>query len=73
MSHEAKGGWIADDFPSIAARLRELKARSGELAVWAECRVCGDRGWVWSASSRGWRRCTHCRRAEYCPQPQPRH
>jgi len=72
MSQEAEHGRIADDFPSIAARLRELKRQSGELAMWAECRACGDRGWVWSASASDWRRCMHCRRADYCPKPRRR-
>jgi hypothetical protein len=71
MSQESKGGQIADDFPSIAARLRELSSRSGQVAVRVECDGCADRGWVWSASILDWRRCPHCGMSRLLPKPRP--
>ena len=56
MGQESKGSRIAEDFPAIAARLRELGGRSGQAATRVECRVCDDRGWLWSGTILAWRR-----------------
>ena len=69
MSQEGKGTPIADDFPSIAARLRELSGQSRQVATHLECRVCGNRGWVWSGTVLDWVRCPRCGMSQYCPKP----
>ena len=51
MGQDGKGTRIADDYASIAARLRELGGRSGQVVVRVECGACDDRGWLrWSPS-----------------------
>lgn len=71
MSQEAKSGRIADDFPSIAARMREISGQSRQVAAPLECRACNGRGWLWSSDIRDWRKCAHCRSSEYMPKPLP--
>ena len=51
MGQDSKGTRIAEDFPAIAARLRELGGRSTQVATQVECRVCDDRGWFWSGAA----------------------
>jgi hypothetical protein len=72
MSPENKGSRIADDFPSIAARLRELNTQFRQVATQLECGACDNRGWVWSATALDWRRCPHCGMSRGLPKPQPR-
>ena len=69
MSQDVKGSRIADDFPSIAARLREISGQSRPLAVSTGCRMCDGRGWLWSPDILDWRRCAHCRSSERVPKP----
>lgn len=61
---------IADDFPSIAARLRELSRQSGQVANQPECGFCDNRGWLWSVSALDWRRCPRCDMSRCLPKPQ---
>ncbi len=72
MSQESKGIRIADDFPAIAARMRELSSQSRQVATRLECGVCDNRGWVWSGTVVDWRRCPRCGMSEFCPKPQRR-
>jgi hypothetical protein len=44
MSQENRGGRIADDFPSIAARLRELNSQSRQVPTRLGCGTCGNWG-----------------------------
>ena len=71
MSQGSTGTRIADDYPSIAARLRELNNRSRQVAARLDCGDCDNRGWVWSAYIPAWRRCPHCGMYQHCPKPQP--
>jgi predicted Zn-ribbon and HTH transcriptional regulator len=71
MSRE-EGGRIADDFRSIAARLRELSGQSRQLATRPDCRACDDRGWIWSSRHLDWSRCPHCGMSQHSPKPSPR-
>jgi hypothetical protein len=57
---------IADDFPSIAARLRELSRQSGQVANQPKCGTCDNTGWLWSALD--WRRCPHCDMSRCLPK-----
>jgi hypothetical protein len=72
MSQEGKRSRIADDFRSIAARMRELSDESRQVATRRECSTCNDRGWLWSSSLLDWRGCTHCGMAQHFPKPPPR-
>ena len=63
---------IVDDFPAIAARLRELGGRSGQVTVRIECGVCDDRGWLWSSTLLDWSRCPRCGLSRHQPKPPPR-
>jgi hypothetical protein len=72
MGQDSKGTRIAEDFPAIAARLRELGGRSGQAATRVECGVCDDRGWLWSGTVLAWRRCVRCGLAQARPKPPPR-
>ena len=71
MSRESKGTRIADDFPAIAARLRELGGQSGQVAAQVGCGVCDNSGWVWSGIVLDWRRCPRCGMSHYYPKPPP--
>jgi hypothetical protein len=71
MGQEGRGGRIADDFPAIAARLRELGGQSGQVATRPECRMCDDRGWFWSGTALDWRRCPRCGMGQHRPKPPP--
>ena len=71
MNREGKGTRIADDFPAIAARLRELSGRSRQVATQVECGVCDNWGWVWSGIVLDWRRCPRCGMSRNHPKPQP--
>ena len=75
MGQDSKGTRIADDFPAIAARLRELGGRSGQVATQVatqvECRMCDDRGWLWSGTVLNWRRCPRCGPSQHQPKPPP--
>jgi len=44
MSQESRRSRIADDFPSIAARLRELSGQSRQVTTHLECTVCDNKG-----------------------------
>ncbi len=72
MGQDNKGTRIAEDYAAIAARLRELGGRSGQVAARAECGVCDDRGWLWSGTLLNWRRCPRCGLSQPRPEPQPR-
>ena len=72
MGQHSKGSRIADDFPAIAARLRELGGRSGQVAHHLECAVCDSKGWVWSGAVLDWQRCPRCGMSQRHPKPQPR-
>ena len=72
MGQDSKGTRIADDYASIAARLRELGGRSTQVAARAECRVCDDRGWLWSATVFDWRGCPRCGPSRHRAKPPPR-
>ena len=72
MSQGSKGTRIAEDFPAIAARLRELGGRSTQVATQVECRVCDDRGWLWSGPLLDRRRCPRCGLSQPRPKPPPR-
>ena len=72
MGQDSKGTPIADDYASIAARLRELNGRSGQVATRVECGVCDDRGWFWSGAALDWRRCPRCGLSRLHPKPPPR-
>ena len=69
MGQDSKGTRIAEDFPAIAARLRELGGQSRQVATQVECRMCGDRGWLWSGTAFDWRRCPRCGLSQ--PRPKP--
>lgn len=71
MGHEGRGGRIADDFPAIAARLREPGGRSGQVATRAGCRMCDGRGWLWSATIHDRRGCPRCGLSQHHPKPPP--
>ena len=70
MSPENKGSRIADDYRSIAARMRELSGQSGQVVAQLECGVCNNRGWLWFASALDWQRCPRCGISRYRPKPQ---
>ena len=72
MGQDSKGMRIADDYASIAARLRELGGRSGQVAARVECAVCDDRGWLWSGTILDWSRCPRCGLSQHRPKPPPR-
>ena len=72
MGQDSKGARIADDYASIAARLRELGARSGQVAARVECGVCDGKGWLWSGTVLDWRRCPRCGLSQDHPKPPPR-
>ena len=72
MGQDSKGTRIADDYASIAARLRELGGQSRQVATQVECRVCDDRGWLWSSTLADWRRCLRCGLSQHRPKPPPR-
>ena len=72
MGQESKGTSIADDYPAIAARLRELGGQSGQVAARVECGVCDDRGWLWSGTVLDWSRCPRCGLSQNRPKPPPR-
>jgi hypothetical protein len=72
MSQENRGGRIADDFPSIAARLRELNSQSRQVPTRLGCGTCNNWGWVWSNILLDWSRCPHCDMLQRFPKPQPR-
>jgi hypothetical protein len=72
MGQGSKGTRIAEDFPAIAARLRELGGRSTQAATQVECRVCDDRGWLWSGTVFDWRRCPRCGLSQPRPKSPPR-
>jgi len=69
MNQENTNGRIADDFPAIAARMRELGAQSRQVPAWVECDACDNRGWVWSQTTLDWRRCLHCGMPQRRPKP----
>jgi len=71
MSPEEKASRIADDYPSIATRLRELSSQSRQAVAQLGCGACDNRGWLWSASVLDWRRCPHCDMSRCFPKPQP--
>ena len=72
MGQDGKGTRIADDYASIAARLRELSDRSGRVATRVECGVCDDRGRFWSGAALDWRRCPRRGLSRLHPMPPPR-
>jgi len=72
MDQDITASLIADDYSSIAARMRELNTHSKQITIYRECGACDSRGWVWSATVFDWRRCPHCGLSEYCPKPKPR-
>ena len=72
MSQGSKATRIAEDFPAIAARLRELEGRPRQVVTQVECGVCGDRGWFWSGAALDWRRCPRCGMSQHRPAPPPR-
>ena len=72
MSQESKGSRIADDFPAIAARMRELGAQPRQVAAQPKCGACGDRGWVWSGTVLDWLGCPRCGGSRHHPKPRPR-
>ena len=72
MSQDNKHTRIADDFTSIAARMRELSGQSTQLVIRRRCAVCDNRGWVWSPNGLDRRRCPHCGMSDYGPEPQSR-
>jgi predicted Zn-ribbon and HTH transcriptional regulator len=72
MGQDSKGISIADDYASIAARLRELGSRSGQAAMRVECGACDDRGWLWSGTVLNWSRCPRCGMSQHRPKPPPR-
>ncbi len=72
MGQDSKGTPIADDYPAIAARLRELGGRSGQVATRVECGVCDDRGWLRSGTGLDWSRCPRCGLAQNRPKPPSR-
>ena len=72
MGQDGKGTRIADDYASIAARLRELGGRSGQVAVRVASGACDDRGWLWSGPVLDWQRCPRCGLSRLHPKPPPR-
>ena len=72
MGQDSKGTRIAEDFPAIAARLRELEGRPKQVATQVQCRVCNDRGWFWSGAALDWRRCPRCGLSQPHAKPPPR-
>jgi hypothetical protein len=72
MGQDSTGTRIAEDYPAIAARLRELGGRSGQVAAQVECGVCDDRGWLWSGTLLDWQRCPRCGLSRHRPKPPPR-
>jgi len=72
MGQDSKGIPIADDYAAIAARLRELGCPPRQVATQAECRVCDDRGWLWSGTLLDWSRCPRCGLSRHHPKPPPR-
>jgi hypothetical protein len=71
MGQDSKGTWIAEDYASIAARLRELGGRSTQVATQVECRLCDDRGCFWSGTLLDWSRCPRCGVSQHRPKPAP--
>ena len=71
MGQDGKGTRIADDYASIAARLRELGGRSGQVAAQVECGMCDDRGGS-SGTVLDWQRCPRCGLSQHRPKPPPR-
>ena len=72
MGQHSKGTPIAEDYASIAARLREMGGRSGQAATQGECGLCDDRGWLWSGTLLDWSRCPRCGLSQHRPKPPPR-
>ncbi len=72
MGQDSKGTRIAEDYASIAARLRELGGRSGQVTTRIECEMCDDRGWLWSGTLLEWSRCPRCGLSRLHPKPPPR-
>ena len=72
MGQDTKASLIADDYSSIAARMRELNTQSKQVTFYRECGACDSRGWVWSATMFDWRRCPRCGLSEYLSKPRPR-
>ena len=72
MGQDSKGTPIVEDYAAIAARLRELGGRSGQVVVRVECGACDDRGWLWSGTVLNWRRCPRCGLSQDHPKPPPR-
>ena len=72
MGQDSKGTRIAEDFPAIAARLRELGGQSKQAATQVECRLGDDRGWFWSATVLDWRGCPRWALSQHQPKPPPR-
>ena len=72
MHQQNNGGRIADDFPAIAARMRELSSHSGQVSIWSECGACDSKGWLWSLTALDWRRCPRCDLSRYHPKPGSR-
>ena len=72
MGQDSKGTPIADDYASIAVRLRELEGRPGQVVTRVECGVCDDRGWFWSGAALDWRRCPRCGLSRNHPEPPQR-
>ena len=72
MGQDSKGTPIADDYPAIAARLRELGGPPSQAATRVERGVCDDRGWLWSGTLLEWSRCPRCGLSQHHPKPTPR-
>jgi hypothetical protein len=72
MNQENRDGRIADDFPSIAARLRELNSQSRQVPTRRGCGTCDNWGWVWSNTLLDWYQCPHCGMVQRFPKPQLR-
>lgn len=72
MGQDSKRIPIVDDYASIAARLRELGGRSTQVATQVECRLCDDRGWLWSGALLDWSRCPRCGPSRHRAEPPPR-
>lgn len=72
MSQDRKHTRIADDYTSIAARMRELNTQATQWAVQRKCGICDNIGWLWSRSGFDRRRCPHCGMSEYGLESQSR-
>ena len=72
MGQDSKGTRIAEDFPAIAARLRELGGQSRQAATQVECRACDNRGWFWYGPALDWRKCPRCGLSQLHPKPPRR-